>query len=398
MPEDYNGERGIQMTESQRLRSVQKPIIPVIGELIRQNPGTISLGQGVVWYPPPPQVAARVDAFPTDPLLHKYQSVYGIPELVTAIERKLADENRIEVGPESRIFVTAGGNMAFINALLAIVDPGDEVILNVPYYFNHEMAIVMASCRPVLVPTDERYQLQPELIEAAITPRTRAVVTVSPNNPTGMVYPEAALREVNRICREQRIYHIHDEAYEYFTYGEARHFSPGSIAGSQSYTISLFSLSKSYGFASWRIGYQVVPAHLFEAINKVQDTVLICPPVVSQYAAVGAMEAGSGYCRAKLPDLDAVRQLALEALRGLGDRCVAPASDGAFYFLLRLQTDQTAMAVVERLVREHKVAAIPGTAFGIEDGCYLRVSYGALQRETVVEGLGRLISGLKAIL
>ncbi|MFM8394976.1 MAG: aminotransferase class I/II-fold pyridoxal phosphate-dependent enzyme, partial [Acidobacteriota bacterium] len=291
-----------------------------------------------------------------------------------------------------------GGNIAFNNALLAIVDPGDEVILNLPYYFNHEMAIVMANCRPVLVPTDAQYQLQPKLIEAAITPRTRAVVTVSPNNPTGMVYPEAALREVNQLCRERGIYHIHDEAYEYFTYGAARHFSPGSIEGSSGHTISLFSLSKSYGFASWRIGYQVVPAHLYEAINKVQDTLLICPPVVSQYAAVGAMEAGSAYCRAKLPDLDAVRQLALGELRGLGERCLVPASDGAFYFLLRLSTDQPAMTIVERLIREHKVAAIPGTAFGIDDGCTLRVSYGALQRETVVEGLGRLISGLNTIL
>lgn len=386
------------MTESLRLKAVQKPIIPVIAELIRQNPGTISLGQGVVWYPPPPEVAARVRDFPVDAVLHKYQSVYGIPELVSIIERKLRDENGIDVGEESRIFVTAGGNMAFINALLAITDPGDEVILNLPYYFNHEMAIVMANCQPVLVPTDEQYQLQPALIEAAITPRTRAIVTVSPNNPTGMVYPEEALRAVNRICHERGIYHIHDEAYEYFTYGGTRHFSPGSIAETRRSTISLFSLSKSYGFASWRIGYQVVPAHLSEAINKVQDTVLICPPVVSQYAAIGAMEAGSGYCREKLGDLEAVRNLALDMLRGLGERCVVPESNGAFYFLIRLMTDRTSMDVVERLIRQHKVAAIPGTAFGIEDGCTLRVSYGALQRETVVAGLGRLTEGLKEIL
>ncbi len=163
------------MAESERLKAVQMPIIPVVAELIRRNPGTIPLGQGVVWYPPPPEALARIAGFPADPALHKYQSVQGIPELVGAIERKLRDENRIEIGKESHIVVTAGGNMAFNNALLAIVDPGDEVILNVPYYFNHEMAIVMASCRPVLVPTDEHYQLQPQLIAAAITPRTKAV-------------------------------------------------------------------------------------------------------------------------------------------------------------------------------------------------------------------------------
>jgi aspartate/methionine/tyrosine aminotransferase len=386
------------MTESIRLKSVQTPIIPVIGELIRQNPGTISLGQGVVWYPPPPQAAAQLEGFLANPVLNKYQAVYGIPELVGEIERKLEAENRIEVGNGSRVFVTAGGNMAFINVLLSIVDPGDEVILNLPFYFNHEMAIVMASCRPVLVPTDDRYQLQPRLIEAAITPRTKAVVTVSPNNPTGVVYPESALREVNRICRERGVYHIHDEAYEYFTYGNARHFSPGSIAGSADHTISIFSLSKSYGFASWRIGYEVIPDHLFGAVNKVQDTVLICPPVVSQYAAVGAMQAGGGWCREKLVALSEVRQVALDLLGGLGDRCLVPEADGAFYFLIRLATGLPSMTVVERLIREHHVAAIPGSVFGMSDGCYLRVSYGALQKETVVEGLGRLVAGLQAIL
>jgi len=380
------------------LKSVQTPIIPVIGELIRQNPGTISLGQGVVWYPPPPQAAAQLEGFLANPVLNKYQAVYGIPELVGEIERKLEAENRIEVGNGSRVFVTAGGNMAFINVLLSIVDPGDEVILNLPFYFNHEMAIVMASCRPVLVPTDDRYQLQPRLIEAAITPRTKAVVTVSPNNPTGVVYPESALREVNRICRERGVYHIHDEAYEYFTYGNARHFSPGSIAGSADHTISIFSLSKSYGFASWRIGYEVIPDHLFGAVNKVQDTVLICPPVVSQYAAVGAMQAGGGWCREKLVALSEVRQIALDLLGGLGDRCLVPEADGAFYFLIRLATGLPSMTVVERLIREHHVAAIPGSVFGMSDGCYLRVSYGALQKETVVEGLGRLVAGLQAIL
>lgn len=391
------------MTESIRLKSVQTPIIPVVGELIRQNPGTISLGQGVVWYPPPPQASGQLAGFLADPVLNKYQAVYGIPELLVEIERKLAAENRIEIGNGSRVFVTAGGNMAFINVLLSIVDPGDEVILNLPFYFNHEMAIVMASCKPVLVPTDDRYQLQPQLIEAAITPRTKAVVTVSPNNPTGAVYPESALREVNRICRERGVYHIHDEAYEYFTYGNGRHFSPGSIEGSANHTISIFSLSKSYGFASWRIGYEVIPDHLFGAVNKVQDTVLICPPVVSQYAAVGAMRAGGDWCREKLSDLGEVRQIALDLLGGLGDRCVVPEADGAFYFLIRLATELPAMAVVERLIREYGVAAIPGSVFGMPDGdggngCYLRVSYGALQRETVVEGLGRLVAGLSAIL
>lgn len=392
------------MIESRRLQAVQPPIIPLVADLIRRHPGTISLGQGVVWYPPPPSAVAKIAEFEANPDLHKYQSVFGIPQLITAIERKLLADNGIDLGAATgddarrRIFVTAGSNMGFVNALLAIADSGDEIILNTPYYFNHEMAIVMAGCRAVLVPTDDRYQLQPRLIEAAITPRTRAIVTISPNNPTGAVCPESDLREISRICRERGIFHIHDEAYEYFTYGAARHFSPASIPGSEPYTISLFSLSKSYGFASWRIGYQLVPDLLFNAINKIQDTLLICPPVISQFAAAGALEAGSDYCRRHLHDLARVREVALTQLRQLGPRCIVPDADGAFYFLLRLDTPLSPTELVHRLVEEHRVAAIPGNAFGVDHATTLRVSYGALRPETALEGIDRLVRGLGAII
>jgi aspartate/methionine/tyrosine aminotransferase len=389
------------LRESQRLQAVQSPVIPVVAELIRRHPGTISLGQGVVSYGPPPQAAAELAAFFAEPNNHKYQPVHGIPPLIRLIEEKLRRENGINLqasGAGGEIIVTAGGNMAFINALLAIADPGDEIILPLPYYFNHEMAITMANCRAVLVPTDERYQLRVDAIKRAVTDRTRAVVTVSPNNPTGAVYAETALREINAFCRERGIYHVSDEAYEYFVYGAARHFSPGSIEGSGEHTISLFSLSKAYGFASWRIGYLVAPAHLVTAIKKIQDTILICPPVVSQYAAVGALRVGVDYCREKLGPLAEVRELALHELDRIQHLCAVPPADGAFYFLLRLDTPLTPMELIERLVREHGVAAIPGTAFGMSEGCYVRVAYGALEKATVAEGVGRLVGGIKAIL
>jgi aspartate/methionine/tyrosine aminotransferase len=296
------------------------------------------------------------------------------------------------------VVVTAGANLGFVNALLAVTDLGDEVILQTPYYFNHEMAITMAGCHPVPVDTDDRYQLRPEAIRRAITPKTRAVVTISPNNPSGAVYDEAALREVNEICRGCGLYHVNDEAYEYFTYGDARHFSPGSIEGSAGYTISLFSLSKAYGFASWRIGYMVIPADLFESVEKIQDTLLICAPVISQYAAVGALQVGREYCRSKLTAINAVREQVLEELDGIRDLCTVPAAEGAFYVLLRVNTTREPMELVERLVRDFRVAVIPGTTFGLNDGCYLRVSYGALTEETVAEGVRRLVRGLRSIL
>lgn len=384
------------MRESLRMQSVQSPIIPVVGELIRANPGTISLGQGVAYYGPPPQAAQHIENFLADPQNHKYKLVQGIPELLEQIEQKLASENGISTDG-SRIVVTAGANMGFVNAVLAITDPGDEIIFNLPYYFNHEMAVTIADCKPVCVPTDDDFQLQPEKIAEAITERTRAVVTISPNNPTGVVYSESALRRVNEICRDNGVYHISDEAYEYFTYDGAEHFSPGCIEGAADHTISLFSLSKAYGFASWRIGWMVIPDHLFEPIRKIQDTILICPPVISQWAAVGAMKAGAAYCKEKLQATTEVRKIALDELQAVEDLVTIPRADGAFYLMLKVHADLDPMTLTQRLIEDHKVAVIPGMTFGLQTGCNLRVAYGALKKQTAAQGIGRLVEGLKQI-
>ncbi len=381
---------------SARIDAVQAPIIPILGEWIRQSPGTISLGQGMVAYGPPAEALAAVPAFVADPAAHRYGPVEGLPALVDALSTKLTAENGLDLRG-SRVVVTAGGNLAFVNALLAVADPGDEVILLAPYYFNHEMAVVMASCRPVVVPTDERYQLDVEAIARAVTPRTRAVVTISPNNPTGAVYAEADLRAVNALCAARGIWHIHDEVYQYFTYGKARHFSPGSVPGADAHTISLFSLSKAYGFASWRIGYMVIPEALWLAVNKIQDTLLICAPHVSQAAAVGALGAGRAWCATRIAPLADVREQVLTRLSAIGDLAEAPSADGALYCLLRVRTAIDAMTLAERLIREHRVATVPGTAFGLTNETYLRVSYGALARETVDEGMERLVGGIKAL-
>src|SRR5205809_1058891 len=184
-----------------RMERVDAPIIPTIAALTRQTPGTISLGQGVVSYGPPPEAIGRLPALLADAQLHKYQPVSGYA--------------------------------------------------------------------PVLGPTRADWSLDVDALAAAITPRTRAIVTVSPNNPTGAVYTEADLRSVNALCARAGIYHFSDEAYEYFTFEGARHFSPGSIPGAHAHTLSFYSLSKNFGMASWRVGYVVFPSELAAAMDKV---------------------------------------------------------------------------------------------------------------------------------
>jgi len=209
----------------------------------------------------------------------------------------------------------------------------------------------------------------------------------------------ATLRAVNALCAARGIYHFHDEAYEAFTHDGAVHFTPATQPGAAAHTITFYSMSKAYGFASWRIGWMVYPAHLEGALRKIQDTLVICPPVISQFAAVGALAAGTPFVREQLRALTAVRAVVRRALAPLTAEGLAeiPPADGAFYFLPRLRTTRPPLEIAEKLIREHGVAVIPGSAFGVTQSCTIRVAYGALA-ETAAAGIDRLVTGLRAIL
>ena len=380
------------------MAQVVTPIIPTIAALARANAGTISLGQGVVSYGPPAEAIDKLPALLADPQLHKYQPVSGYAPLLDAVRAKLQTENGIRTEGVSEVMVTAGSNMAFLNSVLAVGDPGDEFILPMPFYFNQEMAIRMCGCVPVPVPTREDFSLDVDALARAITPRTRAIVTVSPNNPTGAVYGEADLRAVNALCARAGIYHFSDEAYEYFTYEGTRHFSPGSIPGAHAHTLSFYSLSKNFGMASSRVGYVVFPAALFDAMNKVQDTNLICAPVPSQLLAVEALKLGRAWVQPKVEQLARVRAAVHASLAELGPLVQFPRTQGAFYVLMRLPGVDDALAFNRAMIEKHRVATIPGFAFGLTDtraANYQRLSYGALDAQTVAQGVQRYVAAVK---
>ena len=382
-----------------RMAAVDLPIIPTIADLVRANPGTISLGQGVVNYGPPVDVAAALRPLREQPALQKYQAVSGLQELVDALRQKLRDENRIAGQDDTELMVSAGSNMAFLQAVLAVSDPGDEFILPSPYYFNQQMALKMAGCVPVLVPTDKSWQLDLAALATAITPRTRAIVTVSPNNPSGAVYSRDSLAAVNALCKARGIYHFSDEAYEYFCYGGARHYSAASLPDAAGHTLSFYSFSKGYGMASWRVGYVLFPAHLAEAMNKVQDTNLICAPLVSQLVALAATRAGRSAIRAHLDSLAQVRLLVHERLRALGPLVDFVPTEGAFYVLLKLPPVTDPLAFNQAMIEGFQVATIPGFAFGLDphQGNYQRLSFGALDQSVVAQGLDRFVTAVKAL-
>ncbi len=381
---------------SQRIQQVQAPIIPEVADLIEANPGTISLGQGVVYYRPPQEICDGIREF-SKTNSHSYAAVEGIPQLRRRIEQKIQDENGIDASRYC-VVVSAGSNMGFLNAVLSICDPGDEVIVLKPWYFNHEMAIRIANCIPISISTDPNFQPDIDLIKAAIGAKTRAIVTVSPNNPTGVVYSSETLDAINQLCAEHEVFHIHDEAYEYFCYDGNIHYSPASREQAHNHTISLFSTSKSFGLANWRIGYAVIPKALLRPVRKIQDTNLICPAVISQYAAIECLKLGRAYGAPRIKRIESVRHHLDSALHSI-DGLVHGPLQGAFYAFITLNGLQCSdFEAVKFLIEKHQVAVIPGSAFGIPNSKSLRVSYAALEPETAINGVGRLKKGLEDLL
>jgi len=375
--------------------SVQMPVMGFVADLMVENPGTLSLGQGVVHYPPPASALAAASKAFISSETHRYGFVLGRRDLRDAFAQKLSEENKLAPGYE--VVVTAGSNMAFFASLLAVTSPGDDVILLVPYYFNHEMAIRIAGCNPVLVSLGESLMPDVSMIKSALTSKTKAIVTISPNNPTGIVYSADTLKSINQLCGEYGIYHMSDEAYEYFTFDGSSHYSPGSGSGAHVHTISIFSMSKAYGMAGWRLGYMAVPPHILPDIRKIQDTNQICPALPSQAVALEAMAQGSSYCKQYMRSMAEVREIVLQTLREIRAPIQISHSRGAFYFFLSVDTDLDAKTLTEHLIQEYKVAVIPGDTFGMDEGTYLRIAYGALQKHTLDEPLRRLRRGLTAL-
>jgi len=379
---------------SQRVHVVQTPIIPTINQLVLEHPGTISLGQGVSYYGPPTEIYQAIEAKLNSKTLNAYGPVEGIPELIEVLTQKLHTRNHIAINNDNCVFVTAGSNMAFSSLMQVIADPDDEIILLTPYYFNHEMAIRLVNAKPVLVPTLDNFHPDLDKIKTSITNKTRAIVTVSPNNPTAAVYSQDELTQINQLCAQHNIYHISDEAYEDFIYEDNIHFSPATLTNSESHTISLYSLSKAYGFAGWRVGYMVIPKNIFTSLRKVQDTVLISPTIVSQYAAIGAHQAPYSYIEEKLKEIKQSRTICLNALNQTDLLAKQATSEGAFYIFAKLNTQADDFNVAKSLIEKHGIATIPGSAFAANNGNFLRISYGALTSDTVEEGINKLIDGL----
>jgi len=373
----------------------EAPIVKLITESNLPS-DVVDLGQGVPFYGPPKEAILAASEALRKESGSKYSPDSGFPALTEMIAKKLASESGVEADPSSNIMVTAGANQAFVNAILSITRPGDHVLVLSPYYFNHIMAIQLAGCKPVVVDTDRNYQPIVERIGERITKRTRTVVLVSPNNPTGAVYSRDVIKEIGALCVKNGLHFITDETYEHFVYQDAEFVSALSLDKDIEHTISLFSFSKSYGMSGYRIGYAVFPAGIYSEMLKVQDTLTICAPSALQVAAEAAMKLGAAYPRQFIPRIEKVRKIFIDRLTRL-HFVEMPVTKGSYYFLLRLRTKKSDWNIAKKLIEEYGVITIPGRVFGTRFPA-LRVAYANVDESTAVKGISRLEKGLQEIL
>ena len=296
----------------------------------------------------------------------------------TAIAAKLKRDNGI-AADASQILVTVGAIEGLSAAVMAIVDPGDEVLLFTPTYSTHIRQVVIASGKPVLVPTieDQGFALDFDAVRKAITPLTKAIICCSPNNPTGTVFSEAELRELASIGLQHDLMIITDEAYEYFVFDDHKHFSIGSIPEMREHVVSCYTFTKTYAMTGWRIGYLHADETLIPQITKAHIPFAICAPVVSQYAALAALEGPQDCVSEFRAHYLAARNLMCERLDNL-DSVFAYQRPGGSYLMfprILLEAGKDSTAFCKNLLKNSKVSTTPGIAFGPTGESHLRLSF-----------------------
>ncbi len=379
-----------------RVRLVAMPPIDALNtrmaEMNANGADVISLGQSVPFFGPPPAMIEAVrdalDSF--GPRLHTYGPDAGLPELRAALARKLRDFNGIDVDADSQALVTPGSNQAFMVAMMTILEPGDEVAIASPRYFNHHMAIELCGgvVRDIPLSEESGFRMSAADVERVITPRTRAVVLVSPNNPTGAVYDSAEIAAIADLLARRGIYLVSDDAYEAFCYDGAKRVNPASLVDSE-YAITLGSLSKTFGMTGWRIGYMAASAELCRQALKVQDAMAICAPIISQVAALAALREMPAYPQSMIAELEDRRRLFRQTVDA------APAlhwrrTDGALFAFARADLRSRRGDLAWDILERAQVLTVPGSAFGAQWSGYIRVSYGCSPRDRYEEALARL--------
>jgi aspartate/methionine/tyrosine aminotransferase len=357
-------------------------------ELAAGLPDVIAMGRGDPDFHTPKHIVdAAIQAIQANQ--HHYTHPAGLAELREAIAESLNRDYQLAYQAED-IVVTAGAQEAIMLCMLALVDKDDEVLITSPRFTTYDTAVEMCGGKAVPVPTYEKddFALMPAEIEARITERTKVLVLVSPNNPTGAVTPPEVIKEIAELVKRHDLIVISDEIYGQLIYEGSEHLSIGSLEGMKERTITLNGFSKSYAMTGWRIGYLAAPQAFVRLITEPRHTLSINTNTPAQFAAIAALKGPQDVITEMMEAYSQRRQLMMEAVSSMGLSYGHPG--GAFY--LYTNTSKTGMGAAqfcETLLREGQVLLFPGSMFGDDSGHYTRMSY--LQPlERIQEALERM--------
>ncbi|MEX2531408.1 MAG: aminotransferase class I/II-fold pyridoxal phosphate-dependent enzyme [Gemmatimonadota bacterium] len=364
---------------------------------VARETGAVNLAQGFPDFPAPSAMkdAAR-RAIAED--VNQYAVTWGADRLRRAISRWYGERYAMDVDPDKEVTVTCGATEAMASVFLGLLDPGDEVIVLEPYYENYAPDALLAGATARFLALDPpHYRFDPERLERAIGPRTRALVINTPNNPTGRVFDGKELGEVARICRERDLVAITDEIYECIVY-DGDHVPLATLPGMRERTITVSGASKTFAVTGWRLGSVVAPPSLSEAIRKVHDFLTVGAPAPLQEAWAFAIEEfGVGYFDGLMEEYRARRDFLVDGLRSAGFECRPP--EGAYYILADFSSlselDDTAFSL--ELSRSAGVTPVPGSSFFNGDAGRSLVRFAFCKRqETLDEGVSRLVEFSRA--
>jgi aspartate aminotransferase len=354
---------------------------------------------------PTPDIVKRAAIQAINENFTKYTANAGTPELLKAIAAKLQRENHIQADP-SGVLVSNGAKHSVYNALQAICNRGDEVLIPAPYWVSYPEIAKLVDARPVTLKTDlaEQFKLKPKQLKKAITRRSRVLILNSPCNPTGAVYTREEIEALADVVANSRIFVISDEIYEKVLYEGARHFSIGSIDAIRNRVITVNGVSKAFSMTGWRIGYAAAIPEIIAAMDKIQGQVTSNASSVSQRAALAALTNNlDSEIGMMVEEFDRRRQFLVQEFRNINDVSMVHPK-GAFYLFFNVKpylnikknsaTVRNADDLCEHFLIRHNVAMVPGTSFGAKE--WVRISY-ACSMEELKKGAERLQNGFREL-
>ncbi len=334
----------------------------------------ISLGVGEPDFVTPWNIR-EAGIFSIEEGLTSYTSNKGLYKLRLLLHRFLKQNLGLDYCPDEEILITVGVSEGLDLAVRTIINPGEQMLVPQPCYVSYAPVVELAAGEPICIASSQEnnFKVTPLQLERACSKKTKGIIINYPSNPTGSTYTKKELEEIDRVCRRHNLIVLSDEVYGDLTY-DGTHTPYSSLKGAKSYTIYFNGFSKAYAMTGWRLGYACGPKHIISAMTKIHQYTMLCAPIMSQMAACEAIQSGKRSVEEMKKEYNRRRNFMFESLNEIGLTCAKP--QGAFYIFPSVKkTDLSSLEFASRLLKEQKVAVVPGVAFGKEYDNYVRMSY-----------------------